>query len=133
MKNGAAAIASQEIAREERRQQIARNDFATLIDEHHAVSVAVEGRPQVAFLLPDGATKIIYTNDAQFHWGVSPAGRWVLFDVKKDPACRKDLARDMPDLVAKMAAAYDRWWDDVYPDMLARGNESGTLEARPPK
>jgi len=73
-----------------------------------------------------GATSAIYTKEnAQFHWGVSPEGRWVLFDVKKDPACQKDLAAEKRELASNLAAAYDRWWDDVYPDMMARGGDEG--------
>jgi hypothetical protein len=48
-----------------------------------------------------------------------------LFDVKKDPACRNDLAASQPGIVAGMAKAYDGWWDDVYPDMIARGGDQG--------
>ena len=80
-----------------------------------------------------GAAKLIYTDNARFHWGVSPADEWVLFDVKKDPACRKDLSRRERKLAASMAAAYDRWWDDVYPDMIARSGYKGEPHAsRPP-
>jgi len=76
-----------------------------------------------------GTTKLIYTDDAQFHWGVSPADRWVLFDVREDPACKRDLARAKRELAARMAAAYDRWWDDVYPDMVARGADRAKSRA----
>lgn len=80
----------------------------------------------------NGQRSATYTRDhAQFHWGVSPAGRWVLFDVKKDPACRNDLSAAQPERAAKMAAAYDQWWDDVYPDMIAHGGDVGELNADP--
>jgi arylsulfatase A-like enzyme len=72
-----------------------------------------------------GQRSAIYTDkNAQLHWGVSPPDRWVLFDVKKDPACQKDLSTDQPDRVASMGKAYDAWWDDVYPVMIARGGDA---------
>lgn len=71
-----------------------------------------------------GGTSAVYTKDnAQFHWSASPAGRWVLFDVKKDPACQNDIALSKPELVSTLAAAYDRWWDNIYPDMLKAGGD----------
>jgi arylsulfatase A-like enzyme len=76
-------------------------------------------------MVEKGGVAANYTKkNAQFHWGVSPPGRWVLFDTKKDPACRNDLAADHPQRVQQMAAAYDRWWDDIYPVMVARGGEA---------
>ena len=33
---------------------------------------------------------------AQYHWGVSPKGQWVLYDVKKDPGCKNDLSKEKP-------------------------------------
>jgi arylsulfatase A-like enzyme len=72
-----------------------------------------------------GATSAHYTKEnAQFHWGVSLADRWVLFDTRKDPACRDDLSATMPERAQNMLAAYDRWWDDVYPTMVERGGET---------
>ena len=48
-----------------------------------------------------GATAATYTKaDAQFHWGVTPPGHWSLFDLKKDPVCRNDLAAERPELTA---------------------------------
>ncbi|MGB6223172.1 MAG: sulfatase-like hydrolase/transferase [Haloferula sp.] len=71
-----------------------------------------------------GTKKATYTEDnAQFHWGVSPEGGWVLFDVKKDPECLQDLATSEADLAARMASAYDRWWGQTYPEMIAAGGD----------
>jgi arylsulfatase A-like enzyme len=78
-----------------------------------------------------GATSATYTKEnAQFHWGVSPTGRWVLFNVKEDPACRNDLTAAKPTLVANLAAAYDRWWDEVYPAMIQAGGDGDLPTAR---
>lgn len=70
------------------------------------------------------------TGNAQFHWGVSPPGRWVLFNRKTDPACRNDLSAERPGLARKLAAAYDRWWDEVYPEMIAAGGDKGEFPLR---
>ncbi len=76
-----------------------------------------------------GATAATYTKaDAQFHWGVTPPGRWSLFDLKKDPVCRNDLAAERPELTAKLAASYDQWWDSLYPTMIQLGGDKGEPE-----
>jgi len=72
-----------------------------------------------------GVTSAVYTaTNALFHWGVTPPGQWALFDTKKDPACQSDLAASQPDRAKAMAAAYDQWWDDVYPVMVERGGDA---------
>jgi hypothetical protein len=43
--------------------------------------------------------------------------------LKKDPACKKDLAKSEPARVGSMAKAYDKWWDDIYPVMIRRGGD----------
>jgi arylsulfatase A-like enzyme len=62
---------------------------------------------------------------AQYHWAISPKDKWVLFDVKKDPQCENDLADQRPGLVARLDKAYDQWWDDTYPEMIAMGGDAG--------
>ncbi len=77
-----------------------------------------------------GMKTTTYTEgNAQYHWGVSPAGRWALFDVKEDAACENDLAAANPELVSTMAAAYDKWWDAMYPVMIERGGDKGDPNA----
>jgi dienelactone hydrolase len=78
-----------------------------------------------------GSRRSNYTADnAQFHWGVSPADQWALFDTKQDPGCQKDLASTQPDRVKLMAAAYDHWWDKTYPVMIERGGDANTAERK---
>ena len=77
-----------------------------------------------------GLKATTYTDgNAQFHWGVTAPGRWELFDVKKDPACRNDLSSANPELVSKLIAAYDNWWDEQFPLMMERGGDEGDPDA----
>ncbi len=72
-----------------------------------------------------GRKGAVYTQtNAPFHWGVTPPGQWVLYDVKKDPTCQTDLAASDPDRVKGMSTAYDQWWDEVYPVMIERGGDA---------
>ncbi|KRP36782.1 MAG: hypothetical protein ABS34_05860 [Opitutaceae bacterium BACL24 MAG-120322-bin51] len=77
-----------------------------------------------------GQTNATYANGtAQYHWGVSPADRWALYDVKNDPGCLDDIALQHPERVGTMIATYDQWWDEQYPVMLARGGDAGDPDA----
>ena len=67
------------------------------------------------------------TKNAQFHWGVSKG--WQLFDVKKDPACKNDLADQYPELVDELKQSYSDWWDAQFPIMIQRNGDSGDPEA----
>lgn len=80
-------------------------------------------------LVEGGKTSANYTrSNAQFHWGVTPRDRWMLFDTASDPACEHNCAPDEPERVKAMAAAYDRWWDETHPLMVRRGGESPLKE-----
>ena len=71
-----------------------------------------------------GSQSAQYTkHNGQLHWGVTPPGHWALYDVKKDPGCQNDLAETEADRAAKLAAAYEAWWEDVYPVMVERGGD----------
>ncbi|MDF7824635.1 sulfatase-like hydrolase/transferase [Pontiellaceae bacterium B12227] len=77
-----------------------------------------------------GLKTTTYANGtAQTHWGVTPVGHWALFDVKKDPACLNDVSAAHPEHVASMIASYDKWWDEQYPVMIARGGDAGDPDA----
>ncbi len=77
-------------------------------------------------LVGRGQKTITYTDgNAQFHWGVSAPDRWSLFDSKKDPACENDLSSQMPELVNELSGAYEKWWDAMYPEMIAAGGDEG--------
>jgi arylsulfatase len=41
-----------------------------------------------------------------------------LYDLRADPGQTRNLAREHPEVVAKMAAFYDRWWEEVQPCLV---------------
>lgn len=43
---------------------------------------------------------------------------WELYDVAADPAETTNVAADHPDVVARLAAAYDEWWNDIQGDLV---------------
>ena len=55
--------------------------------------------------------------------------KWMLFDVKQDPAEQEDLAAKKPEVVASMAREYEAWWSLVRPKMV---NEDVPLAAENP-
>ena len=74
----------------------------------------------------NGLTQTTYAyGTAQTHWGTVPMGHWALYDIKNDPGCENDLAYSNPELASSLAAAYDRWWEDMFPDMIAKGGDVG--------
>ena len=72
-----------------------------------------------------GVNQVYSRGTAQFHWGVSPKGKWVLYGVKKDPGCRKDLSEKNELLVNHLSEAYEHWWEDIYPQMIKKGGDLG--------
>jgi len=51
-------------------------------------------------------------------WGGKAEGRkqdWELYDLATDPGERNDIAEQAPATVEELAAAYDRWWNEVLP------------------
>jgi len=45
---------------------------------------------------------------------------WQLYDMEADPGEERNLAAQMPDLVAKLSKAYDEWFTDISRDGLRR-------------
>lgn len=50
--------------------------------------------------------------------------RWQLFDLSADPGQQKDIAAERPEVVARLAASYDTWWQSVQPGLV---NETAEL------
>jgi Arylsulfatase A and related enzymes len=59
----------------------------------------------------------------------TPEKRWELYDLSADPGETKNIAGQRPEVVARMEAAYDRWWAEVLPDLE---NENAVPPAIPP-
>ena len=51
---------------------------------------------------------------------------WELYDVAADPEERQNLAQQQPEIVARLSAEYDRWWQSVQPDLV---NENAPVPA----
>jgi arylsulfatase A-like enzyme len=43
---------------------------------------------------------------------------WELYDIAADPGEQTDVAKEYPDIVARLAAEYDAWWQGVQPDLV---------------
>jgi arylsulfatase A-like enzyme len=43
---------------------------------------------------------------------------WELFDIKTDPGQSRNIAAGHPDIVKRLAATYDQWWQDVQPYLV---------------
>ena len=50
---------------------------------------------------------------------------WELFDLKNDPGETKNVAAEHPDVVARLEAAYDKWWAEVVPATLENERDEG--------
>jgi arylsulfatase len=57
---------------------------------------------------------------------VREKGKWALYDLKKDPGEKNDLAAKHPEVVGKLDKAYDQWWAKVQPNLV---NEQAYLTA----
>lgn len=44
---------------------------------------------------------------------------------ENDILCKQDLAAQKPELASKLAAAYDQWWDTLFPTMIQLGGDKG--------
>ena len=71
-----------------------------------------------------GKTAIYTKENAQLHWGITPPGRWALYDLKNDIACQNDIADQNPERLKAMSVAYEKWWDELYPIMIERGGDA---------
>jgi arylsulfatase len=43
---------------------------------------------------------------------------WQLFDLKSDPGESTDVSASHADVVQELSAAYDKWWDEITPDLV---------------
>ena len=117
-----------------------------------AVARRVEGRSLVPLLRDRGAAwpdRSLVTHQGRWDRGQAAASQfrncriregrwslvnvrntsdgWELYDVDADPAESRDVAAAHPEVVARLAAAYDRWWDGIQAD-LVNENAEGPAE-----
>ena len=72
-----------------------------------------------------GATRATYTaENAAYHWGSSASNRWSLFNLTDDPGSHEDRAGENPELVERLSAAYEEWWESIFPGILLNEPES---------
>lgn len=45
------------------------------------------------------------------------AKKWELYDIQADPGEKTNIAEKHPDVVSRLDAAYDRWWDEILPKL----------------
>ncbi|MDP1799011.1 MAG: arylsulfatase [Planctomycetaceae bacterium] len=45
-------------------------------------------------------------------------GEWQLFDLSTDPGQKLNIAESKPEIVKKLAAAYDEWWESLPPYLI---------------
>lgn len=76
-----------------------------------------------------GSDKATYTTNALFTWAVTPGDGWALFDVRKDPGCREDLAAAQKPVTERLLGRYNAWWEAVYPEMIAAGGDAPLRES----
>ncbi len=61
---------------------------------------------------------LAYTRRPLFNYAHTPRDKWMLFHLPTDPAQENNLAESYPKIAARMAEAYDTWWDKVRPLMI---------------
>jgi arylsulfatase A-like enzyme len=64
--------------------------------------------------LAAGGGRWIYTDNPAFHYALTEQG-WALFDLERDLSESENLAGRHPEVVQRMAKAYDEWWAEVRP------------------
>jgi arylsulfatase A-like enzyme len=61
-------------------------------------------------------------NNMEYHFKQTKG--WELYDLSKDPGQLKNIAADNKELMAKMKAEFDTWWDEVRPMMIHEKRKS---------
>ena len=55
---------------------------------------------------------------------------WELYDLSKDPGQDNNIAADNKEIMEKMKAAYDKWWDEVRPLMINEKNTRNSVRSK---
>ena len=59
-----------------------------------------------------------YTKNPNEHYRRTPRGKWTLYNLSNDPGEDKDVANEHPEIVQRMAVAYEAWWAKVRPSLI---------------
>ena len=46
---------------------------------------------------------------------IGPTKNWELYDIKVDPGEKNDIAKSKSDVVQRLDAEYDKWWNEILP------------------
>ena len=71
-----------------------------------------------------------YTDNPRYHYAQTTADRWALYDLSADPAQDRDVAETNPDVVSRMAEAYEAWWEKVPPTMINEEADAARTDVR---
>lgn len=90
--------------------------------------------PNETFALEHGGQRAVFRGDFKALWITPPngIGGWQLFNLAEDPGETTDLAADHPDVMTELAAAWDRYADEVGVVAPARRPGAGPGPGRPP-
>ncbi len=61
-------------------------------------------------------THIVYTKNYEKHYGKTKG--WELYDLATDPGQEQNIAAENPEVLGKMKAAYNQWWEECRPLMI---------------
>ncbi len=54
---------------------------------------------------------------SKFNYAVTPKGKWALYDIKNDISQKNNIADKHPNLVKELSAKYEKWWNEIYPEV----------------
>jgi hypothetical protein len=67
-----------------------------------------------------GQARPSYTTDPAHHALAPHPGKWALYHLASDPYQNDDIALQHPEIVEKMSAHYESWWEKVELELTPR-------------
>ncbi len=95
-------------------------------------AAAFDGMSIADYLTGKAETLPDRTHFLQYHWNTSPPEKWAnavmtkqwrlisgteLYDITADPGQQQDVAAQYPEVVARLRARHDAWWDEISPTL----------------
>ncbi len=105
--------------------------FMDLCGLAHPGDLALDGRSFAPVLRGETTELPDRTHFLQYRQSSTPPEKWTnavltrqwrlihgkeLYDIKADPGQRQDVADQHPEVVTKLRAAHEAWWDEIEPD-----------------